>query len=77
MRKIRYRFKANPGVWGLAFPDQWRIELDPALDDKTLLDIASHEVTHVVIPDLDEAAVDRLGKQIADVLWRMGFRRED
>jgi hypothetical protein len=62
-------------MWGLAFPHEWRIEIDPALDDKTLLDIAIHEAAHVVLPDLDEAQVDRLGRQAADLLWRMGFRR--
>ncbi len=77
MRKIRIAHKRNPGVWGLAFPEQWRIELDPSLDEKTLLEIAVHEAAHVVIPDLDESAVDRLGKQVADVLWRLGFRRDD
>lgn len=77
MRKIRIAFKRNPGVWGLAFPTEWRVEIDPELDDKTLLDIAVHETAHVVIPDLDESAVDRLGKHVADVLWRLGFRRED
>jgi hypothetical protein len=77
MRKIRIARKRNPGCWGLAFPGEWRIELDDRLHDKTLLDIATHEVAHVVIPDLDESAVDRLGKHVADVLWRLGFRRED
>ena len=62
-------------MWGLAFPHEWRIEIDPALDDKTLLDIAIHEAAHVVLPDLDEAQVDRLGRHAADLLWRMGFRR--
>lgn len=77
MRKVRFRFKRNPGVWGLAFPEEWRIELDPQLDDKTLLDIATHEVTHVVAPDLSEEAVDRIGRHVADVLWRLRFRREE
>jgi hypothetical protein len=62
-------------MWGLAFPHEWRIEIDPALDDKTLLDIAIHEAAHVVLPGLDEAEVDRLGRHAADLLWRMGFRR--
>jgi hypothetical protein len=75
MRRIRYCYKRNRGMWGLAFPHEWRIEIDPALDDKTLLDIAIHEAAHVVIPELDEAQVDRLGRQAADLLWRMGFRR--
>jgi len=75
MRRIQYCYKRNRGMWGLAFPHEWRIEIDPALDDKTLLDIAIHEAAHVVIPDLEEAQVDRLGRQAADLLWRMGFRR--
>lgn len=77
MRKVRYRFKRTPGVWGLAFPDEWRIELDPYMDEKTLLDIAIHETTHVVAPDLSEEATDRIGRHVADVLWRLGFRREE
>ena len=77
MRKIRIARKRNLGAWGLAYPHEWRVEIDPDLDDKTLLDIATHEVAHVVIPDLDESAVDRLGKHVADVLWRLGFRKED
>jgi hypothetical protein len=75
MRRIRYCYKRNRGMWGLAYPQEWRVELDPALDDKTLLDIAIHEAAHVVLPDLDEAQVDRLGRHAADLLWRMGFRR--
>lgn len=76
MRRVRYRFRRNPGCWGMAFPNEWRIELDPELDDKTLLDIAIHETTHVVAQDLSEEAVDRIGRHCADVLWRLGFRRD-
>jgi hypothetical protein len=75
MRRIRYCQKRNRGVWGLAYPAEWRIEVDPELDDKTLLDIAIHEAAHVVAPDLDEKTVDRLGRHTADLLWRMGFRK--
>ena len=77
MKKVRFKFKRNPGVWGLAFQDEHRIELDPYLTDQTLLDIAIHETTHVVAPDLSEECVDRIGRACADVLWRLGFRREE
>lgn len=77
MRKVRIAWKRNPGVWGLAFPDEWRIELDDRLHDKTLIDIATHETVHVVAPDLSEEATDRIGRHVADVLWRLGFRREE
>lgn len=77
MRKIRISRKRNPGVWGMAYADKWRIELDPEMDERTLMDIAIHECTHVVCPDLAEEAVDRIGKHCADVLWRLGFRLGD
>ena len=77
MKKVRFKFKRSPGVWGLAFQDEHRIELDPYLTDQTLLDIAIHETTHVVAPDLSEEAVDRIGRACADILWRLGFRREE
>jgi hypothetical protein len=77
MRRIRISRKRNRGVWGLAFQDQNRIELDPDLSEELLLEIAVHETVHIACPDLAEEAVDRIGKAAADVLWRLGFRRED
>lgn len=77
MRKVRYSFRRNPGCWGMAYLSEWRIELDPELDDKTLIDIATHETVHVVAPDLSEEATDRIGRHVADILWRLGFRREE
>lgn len=76
MRKVRFSRKRNPGCWGMAYPKEWRIELDPVLDEKTLIDIATHETVHVVAPDLSEEATDRIGRHVADVLWRLGFRLE-
>lgn len=77
MRRIRYRRKRNRGVYGLAFLDEYRIELDPALDDRTEMDIALHEGLHVLFPYLPEDAVDNAGKTLADLLWRLGYRREE
>jgi hypothetical protein len=77
MRKVRIARKRNHGCWGMAYPEEWRIELDPDLEEKTLIDIATHETVHVVAPDLSEEATDRIGRHVADVLWRLGFRREE
>ena len=74
MRRIRIVRRRNRGVWGLAFPDEYRIELDPELDEQLLMEVAIHEAIHVGCNDLSEEAVDRLGKLAADVLWRLGFR---
>jgi len=76
MRRIHYRFKRTRGCWGRAFPAQRRIEIDPALDDKTLLDIALHEGLHVIFPIIDEDEINDAGTTLADLLWRLGYRRE-
>ncbi len=75
MKRIRIVWKKLPKEWGLADHTKHTIWLDERMTDKTLIEIASHEVAHVVLPVLDESAVDLLGKHIADVLTRIGFRR--
>ena len=75
LRPIRIAWVKSNLRWGCAFPDEHRIEIDPRCCDKTLLNIAVHETTHVLLPVLDESAVEALGNHAADVLWRMGFRR--
>ena len=74
MRRISIRRKRNKNAWGMAYPLTHKIDLDPVLEGKNLIEIAVHEVSHVVFPHLDEATVDLLGKQCADVLWRLKFR---
>lgn len=74
---IRFSHKRNRGCWGKAYPDERRIEIDPRLDDKTEMDIALHEGLHVLFPCLAEEAVDEAGSVLADLLWRMNFRKGD
>ena len=75
LRHIRVDWITSRGFWGWAYPDEWRIELDHRSCDKMLMNTIVHEVAHVVLPVLDEAAVKILGDHAADVLWRLGFRR--
>jgi hypothetical protein len=39
------------------------------------LEIAAHEVAHLVFPEAEEKQIVMLGKQVADVIWRLNFRR--
>lgn len=73
--RIRIKWIKSDKVWGRADVSKRVIELDHRMDDKTLLDIVVHETAHIVLPIVDEDAVETLGKQAADVLWRLGFRR--
>lgn len=74
-RKIRVKFEEMRTTWGLAFPEDHLIVLDPRMTDGTLLEVASHEVIHVIAPYLEEEAVELVGRHIGDVLTRLGFRR--
>lgn len=77
LKPIKIKFRRLENAWGLAYQDAWEIHLDDRMDDKTLIDIATHETVHVVAPDLSEEATDRIGRHVADVLWRLKFRREE
>ena len=75
LKPIKIEMKALAKAWGYAYPDERKIQLDPRMNDKTLLDIATHETLHVVLPVLDEEAVDLAARHVANVLTRLGFRR--
>lgn len=62
-------------AWGYAYIDEHRIELDPRMTDEKLLEVAAHEVAHIILPQLDEATVTLLGRHVGDVLYRLNFRR--
>lgn len=76
-KPILIEWKKLSTAWGWAYIEDNLIQLDPRMDEKTLLEVAAHEVGHIVLPDASEEDIDALGKQIANVLWRIGFRRED
>lgn len=40
------------------------------------MDISIHEGLHVLFPDLSEEAVNNAGITLADLLWRLGYRRD-
>lgn len=76
MRRIRFVHKRIKGAWGQAWPHRWLIEISPNLDERTHMDIALHEALHVLFPDLSEESVNNAGITLADLLWRLGYRRE-
>ena len=59
---------------GLAYKDSRLIELDPNQRGFDLLDSSIHEILHVQQPDLSEETVTANATEMADLLWKMGFR---
>lgn len=74
-RPIQIDWKRSSVAWGYAYIDEHRIELDPRMTDEKLLEVAAHEVAHIILPQLDEATITLLGRHIGDVLYRLSFRR--
>jgi hypothetical protein len=51
------------------------IEIDPRQCPKEYLDTLIHEATHELFPRMKESTVLRAGTTIANLLWRLGYRR--
>lgn len=77
MKRIRFKHRRNRGAYGMAYPDQHRIEIDPKLDERLEMEIGLHEGLHVLFPWMAEEIVDHSAKVLADLLWRLGYRKKD
>jgi hypothetical protein len=79
--KIVERKLGREQAWGQAFPHPTRpkIEIDPRLSARRHLEVMCHEALHIALPDLvgkkGEAEIDRIGKVVADALWRGSYRK--
>ena len=62
---------------GLAHKDARLIELDPTQRGFDLLDSCIHEILHIQFPDLSEEAVLANATEMADLLWKVGYRLVD
>lgn len=62
-------------IWGLCDYNSRTITLEPSMSDRRLLEITAHEVAHAVHQKLSERDVELIGRAVAKVLWRDGWRR--
>jgi len=51
-----------------------KILIDSSLRGRARLEIEIHEFTHASNPTLSEEHVDRQGKDLAKILWALGYR---
>lgn len=51
------------------------IIVTPSRESEDRLDTFVHEVLHASLPEMSEAEVVRVAKDIAGVLWKAGYRR--
>ena len=62
-------------AWGQATIGEGLIEIDPRLGAKRQLEVLCHEQGHLTFPEKSEAEIDRLGKDLAALLWDENYRR--
>lgn len=51
------------------------IEIDPRQSPKDYMDTLIHEALHELMPRKPEAFILKAGTTIANLLWRLGYRR--
>ena len=51
------------------------IEIDPRQPPKDYLDTLIHETLHILLPRKREDFILKAGTSIADLLWRLGYRK--
>ena len=51
------------------------VTIDPRQSQKEMLDTAIHEGLHLAFPELSEEDVEKAAQIIAQVPWKLGYRR--
>ena len=52
------------------------VTIDPRQSQKEMLDTAIHEGLHLAFPDMSEEDVEKAALIIAQVPWKLGYRRQ-
>lgn len=64
------------GLYGDCCYDTKTIRIHSGSRGRSLLDTTIHEVIHAQHPDMPEAEVSIRSTELANVLWKMGWRRQ-
>ena len=64
----------NGTCYGLCEFDRATINYERGLRGRLLLVIVIHELLHALFPRASEKVVTQAAEDIADALWRMGYR---
>ena len=75
-RRIKIIWEEMEDAWGQADDETNTIWLDPRMDDKSLLEVAAHEVAHIVFTFIDEETISLFDRQLSDVFTRIRRARK-
>ena len=76
-RVLNKNINDTSGVVGQCWPGAGDhiIEIDPRQCPKEYLDTLIHEGLHELFPRSEENTILRAGTSLANLLWRLGYRR--
>lgn len=73
--KFRVVNKKLDGCVGQCYPGWRTLEIDPRQCPKDYMDTLIHEAFHELFPKMKEPKVLRSATSIANLLWRLGYRK--
>jgi hypothetical protein len=77
LRNRKWRIKVgrlDKNTLGECHHDKRKIIISPKAKGRLTLDTLIHESLHACFPDMGEGAVDEVARDIAEVLWKVGYR---
>jgi hypothetical protein len=75
--RVVFRKLGREQAWGIATfdPSNPLVEIDTRLSPARELETCVHESLHHALPEMGEKEIDRVGKAVARVLWKINYRR--
>lgn len=75
--KVIYRKLGREKAFGLSDYGVNTIVIDSRLHGRKHLEVSLHESLHIYFPEKSETFVKNTARKLANVLWRMNYRRVD
>jgi hypothetical protein len=73
--KVVERKLGKEKAWGLQYPGEHLIEIDPRQNAKEYFGTCIHETLHELLPNRSENFIIKAEITLLEVLWKMGYRK--
>lgn len=67
----------NDNILGLAYQNDFEIEIDPRQISKEYLNTLIHEMLHCFLPDVSEKGISSMADIMANEIWKRRYRRTE
>ena len=75
--KVIYRKLGREKAYGMSDYGCNTIVIDSRLQGRKHLEVTLHEALHIYFPEKSETFVKNTSRKLANVLWKMNYRRVD